>query len=151
MVVELKRFQFSLDKLMGYKKQVLDREKNDLAHLRGQQQAMMDEKTQLEMALRRSNEEFCEKSSQGITVLQITVFKGYHKSLSSQIKDLEGSIEKMEIKVQKQLNVVVEATKEVSSIEKLEEKQLEEYNFKVLKEEEKFISEYVMNSTYKTV
>ncbi len=145
----MKRFEFSLNKLMGYKKQVLDREKNDLAHLRRQQQQMLDEKSELEARLTSSNNEFCQKSGVGMTVLQITMFKSYHQSLSQQIKELEASIEKMEEKVQKQLGVVIEATKEVSSLEKLEEKQLEEYNFMVAKQEEQFISEYVMNSTYK--
>ncbi len=145
----MKRFEFSLNKLMGYKKQVLDREKNDLAHLRRQQQQMLDEKSELEARLTYSNNEFCQKSGVGMTVLQITMFKSYHQSLSQQIKELEASIEKMEEKVQKQLGVVIEATKEVSSLEKLEEKQLEEYNFMVAKQEEQFISEYVMNSTYK--
>lgn len=145
----MKRFEFSLNKLMGYKKQVLDREKNDLAHLRRQQQQMLDEKSELEARLTYSNNEFCQKSGIGMTVLQITMFKSYHQSLSQQIKELEASIEKMEEKVQKQLGVVIEATKEVSSLEKLEEKQLEEYNFMVAKQEEQFISEYVMNSTYK--
>lgn len=145
----MKRFEFSLNKLMGYKKQVLDREKNDLAHLRRQQQQMLDEKSELEARLSSSNNEFCQKSGVGMTVLQITMFKSYHQSLSQQIKELEASIEKMEEKVQKQLGVVIEATKEVSSLEKLEEKQLEEYNFMVAKQEEQFISEYVMNSTYK--
>lgn len=145
----MKRFEFSLNKLMGYKKQVLDREKNDLAHLRRQQQQMLDEKSELEARLTYSNNEFCQKSGVGMTVLQITMFKTYHQSLSQQIKELEASIEKMEEKVQKQLGVVIEATKEVSSLEKLEEKQLEEYNFMVAKQEEQFISEYVMNSTYK--
>lgn len=145
----MKRFEFSLNKLMGYKKQVLDREKNDLAHLRRQQQQMLDEKSELEARLTSSNNEFCQKSGVGMTVLQITMFKSYHQSLSQQIKELEASIEKMEEKVQKQLGVVIEATKEVSSLEKLEEKQLEEYNFMVAKQEEQFISEYVMNSTYR--
>ncbi|MCD7730504.1 MAG: flagellar export protein FliJ [Oscillospiraceae bacterium] len=145
----MKRFEFSLNKLMDYKQQILDREKNDLAHLRIQQQQMMDEKDQLEKTLKRSADEFRELSGKGITVMQITMFKGYHQSLRMQIKELEESIEKMEVKVQKQLGVVVEATKEVSSLEKLEEKQLEDYNFKVAKAEEQFISEYVMNSTYR--
>ena len=145
----MKRFEFSLNKLMGYKKQVLDREKNDLAHLRRQQQQMLDEKSELEARLTSSNNEFCQKSGVGMTVLQITMFKSYHQSLSQQIKELEASIEKMEEKVQKQLGIVIEATKEVSSLEKLEEKQLEEYNFMVAKQEEQFISEYGMNSTYK--
>lgn len=145
----MKRFEFSLNKLMGYKQQVLDREKNGLAHLRKQQQQYMDEKAALEEKLRRSNSEFCVKSAQGMTVVQVSVFKGYHQSLSNQIKELEASIEKMEVKVQKQLSVVIEATKEVSSLEKLEGKQLEEYNFKAAKAEEQFIAEYVTNSTYR--
>ena len=36
----------------------------------------------------------------------------------------------------------------IDSVEKLEE-ELEEYKFKVQKAEEQFISEYVMNSTYR--
>lgn len=145
----MKKFEFSLNKLMGYKKQVLDREKNSLAHLRMQQQQMQEEKEQLEARLKKSADEFRELSSKGITVMQITMFKGYHQSLRMQIADLRLAIEEMEKKVQKQLGVVIDATKEVSSLEKLEEKQLEEYKAKVAKAEEQFISEYVMNSTYK--
>lgn len=145
----MKRFEFSLNKLMGYKKQVLDREKNNLAHLRMQQQQMQEEKDQLEAKLKHSADEYRELSGKGITVMQITMFKSYHQSLRMQIKELENSIEEMEKKVQKQLGVVIDATKEVSSLEKLEEKQLEEYKFKVQKAEEQFISEYVMNSTYR--
>lgn len=145
----MKRFEFSLNKLMGYKKQVLDREKNNLAHLRVQQQKMQEEKQELEAKLKRSADEFRDLSGKGITVMQITMFKGYHQSLRMQIKELENSIEEMEKKVQKQLGVVVDATKEVSSLEKLEEKQLEEYKFKVAKAEEQFIAEYVMNSAYR--
>lgn len=144
----MKRFEFSLNKLMGFKKQVLDTEKNTLAHLRRQQQLLEDEKTDTIAKLFSSNEEFCRRSSQGMNVMQIQVFKGYHKSLSEQIIELEKSIQKMEIKVQAQLKVVVEATKEVSSLEKLEDKQLEDYNFRVAKAEEQFIAEYVLNSSY---
>ncbi len=146
----MKKFEFSLNKLKGYKQQVLDREKNDLAHLRKQQQQYMDEKNALEYKLRASNSEFVERSAAGMTVLQVTMFKGYHKSLSEQIRELEESIARMEEKVQDQLNVVIEATKEVSSLEKLEEKQLEEYNFKAAKADEQFIAEYVTNSTYRS-
>ena len=136
---------------MDYKQQILDREKNDLAHLRKQQQQYMDEKQALEETLRRSNREFLERSAKGMTIMQVTTFKGYHSSLSAQIKELELSIAKMEERVQRQLNVVIEATKEVSSLEKLEDKQLEEYNFKVAKAEEQFIEEYVTNVSYRAV
>jgi flagellar FliJ protein len=144
----VKRFEFTLNKLMGYKQQILDREKNSLAQLRMQQQQLEDEKHGLEVTLTKSADEFRELSGKGITVMQITMFKGYHQSLRMQIKDLEESIEEMEKKVQKQLGVVVEASKEVSSLEKLEEKQLEDYKFRAAKAEEQFIADYVMTSTY---
>ena len=143
----MKRFEFSLNKLMGYKKQVLDREKNNLAHLRMQQQQMQEEKMQLEAKLKRSADEYRELSGKGITVMQITMFKGYHQSLRMQIKELENSIEEMEKKVQRQLGVVIDATKEVSSLEKLEEKQLEEYKAAEGKENELFIEEFVSGGT----
>lgn len=50
-----------------------------------------------------------------------------------------------EEEVEQQLAVVVEATKEVSTLEKLEERQLEEYNYAKNKEEELFIDEFVSN------
>ena len=53
-----------------------------------------------------------------------------------------------EEKIKFQTKVVVEANKDVSSLEKLEDKQREEYNFKVAKAEEQFIEEYVSNSVY---
>ena len=144
----MKRFQFTLAKLLGYKQQVLDREKNSLAHLRRQQQQIADQKTELERKLSHSNNEFCTKSAKGMAVFQIAIFKDYHKSLCEQIKALEAEIIAFEEKIQKQLAVVIEATKEVSSLEKLEDKQLEEYKFKEQKADEKFIEEYVNNSSY---
>lgn len=145
----MKRFQFTLDKLLQFKQQVLDREKNDLAHLRQQQQEIADKKAELEYKLKCSNDDFTIKSANGMSIVQITVFKDFHKSLSEQIRELEKAVAVFEEKIQKQLGVVVEATKEVSSLEKLEDKQQEEYKFSVQKAEEHFIDEYVTNSTYK--
>ena len=51
----MKRFRFSLDKLKGYKEQILDKEKNDLAQLRSQQQSLVEEKRRVEETLRLSN------------------------------------------------------------------------------------------------
>ena len=45
--------------------------------------------------------------------------------------------------IEKQLGIVVEATKDVKTLEKLEEKQLEEYKALETKENEQFIEEFV--------
>jgi flagellar export protein FliJ len=146
--VFMKRFEFSLNKLKSYKTQVLEREKDLLAYLRRHQQLLTEEKAENIRQLTLSNDEFNSLSSKGLSVNHLQLFKGFHKSLSDKITELEESIKKAEFKVQQQVRVVVEATKEVKTLEKLEEKQLEEYIFKAAKEEEKFIDEFVLNRTY---
>ena len=42
---------------------------------------------------------------------------------------------------------VIDATKEVSKLEKLEEKQLEEYRYAAQKEQEQIIEEFVTNGS----
>lgn len=144
----MKRFQFTLDKLMGYKDQVLSKEKNDLAQLRSDRLKVISEKEEMEQKLRESGEEFAEKAALGMSITEITMFKGFHNALIDQIRLKEKQISEFDDRIAKQLNVVVEASKDVNSLEKLRDKQLEEYRFRVNKSEEQFIEEYVSNKTY---
>ena len=147
-MLPIKRFQFTLDKLKGYKEQVLSKEKGDLAALRAQQAKYAAEQAKVQAELDEANEEFLRKSGSGMTIMEMTLFKEYLNSLSDQIRELEKKIQLEEEKIRFQTKVVVEANKDVSSLEKLEDKQREEYNFKVAKAEEQFIEEYVSNSVY---
>ena len=137
-----------MDKLKGYKEQVLSKEKGDLAALRAQQAKYAAEQAKVQAELDEANEEFLRKSGSGMTIMEMTLFKEYLNSLSDQIRELEKKIQLEEEKIRFQTKVVVEANKDVSSLEKLEDKQREEYNFKVAKAEEQFIEEYVSNSVY---
>ena len=137
-----------MDKLKGYKEQVLSKEKGDLAALRAQQAKYAAEQAKVQAELDEANEEFLRKSGSGMTIMEMTLFKEYLNSLSDQIRELEKKIQLEEEKIKFQTKVVVEANKDVSSLEKLEDKQREEYNFKVAKAEEQFIEEYVSNSIY---
>lgn len=147
-MLPIKRFQFTLDKLKGYKEQVLSKEKGDLAALRAQQAKYAAEQAKVQAELDEANEEFLRKSGSGMTIMEMTLFKEYLNSLSDQIRELERKIQLEEEKIKFQTKVVVEANKDVSSLEKLEDKQREEYNFKAAKAEEQFIEEYVSNSVY---
>lgn len=144
----MKRFQFTLDKLKGYKDQVLSKEKNDLAQLRSDQLKVISEKEEMEQKLRESGEEFAEKAALGMSITEITMFKGFHNALIDQIRLKEKQISEFDDRIAKQLNVVVEVSKDVNSLEKLRDKQLEEYRFRVNKSEEQFIEEYVSNKTF---
>ena len=144
----MKRFEFSLQKLLNFKEQLLKREKDTLAAYRAKQRQLFEERERLQGKLEQSNEEFVLSSNRGMQPMQVVLAKGYLLSLSDQIRTLDQQIARMEQQIQNQLHKVVEASREVTSLEKLEEKQREEYQSAFKKAEELFISEFVSNSQF---
>jgi len=139
----LKKFHFTLDTLLNYKDQVLEREKNSLASLNAQKIEAMNLKEALELEMKEAQDDFNYRAQKGISAMEMFIFKEHHNTLRLRIEDAKRSIESLETAVERQLGVVTEASKEVKSLEKLEEKQLEDYNFKAAKADEQFIEEYV--------
>ncbi len=139
----MKKFQFTLNKLLDYKGQVLEKEKNDLAALNLSRAEAEDAKLMLEDELKKTQDNFNIKAQQGVSPMEMACFSAYHESLRIRIRDTEREIADLEAAVEKQTGVVTEASKEVKSLEKLEEKQLEDYKFRANKADEQFIEEYV--------
>ena len=139
----MKKFHFTLDTLLNYKDQVLEREKNSLASLNAQKIEAMNLKEALELEMKEAQDDFNYRAQKGISAMEMFIFKEHHNTLRLRIEDAKRSIESLETAVERQLGVVTEASKEVKSLEKLEEKQLEDYNFKMAKADEQFIEEYV--------
>lgn len=139
----MKRFQFTLQKLMDFRQQELDRQKNTLSALQADLQRMHQEKEELIRQVEQSSEELDVVCRQGAQAYEISVRKRYIVSLQQEIHAHEFSISMKQEEVNKQLGVVVEATKDVRTLEKLEEKQLEEYKAAATKENEQFIEEFV--------
>ncbi|MBQ5315221.1 MAG: flagellar FliJ family protein [Oscillospiraceae bacterium] len=141
----MKKFKFSLDKLKSYKEQIKKREENTLASLRAEQLEKLHEKEELLKELDRRNAEFIRKSEKGMTAMEMVTEKGFISYILDSIKAKDKEISIMTAKINKQLIVVTEASREVQTLEKLEEKQLDEYRFKERKADEAFIDEYVGN------
>lgn len=141
----MKKFKFSLDKLKSYKEQIKKREENTLASLRAEQLDKLHEKEELLKELDRRNAEFIRKSEIGMTAMEMVTEKGFISYILDSIKAKDKEISVLSAKINKQLMVVTEASREVQTLEKLEEKQFDEYKFKERKADEAFIDEYVGN------
>lgn len=144
----MKKFKFSLDKLKSYREQILKTEENELGRRRKEVISLQEEKAMLEAKVEQRNEEFRIRAMGAMTPQEIKVSKGYIATLQENIRELGRQILEAQDRVEQQIQVVVEATKEVSSLEKLEEGQLEEYNKMAMKQEELFIEEFVSNSSF---
>ena len=141
----MKKFNFTLQSLKRYNDQVLSGEKSVLGRLRAElaeQQSLLDEKTaEYEQSIIKLNA----LVSEGTTAMRLSLHKKYVSSLQQDIYRIKAQMAQKREEIEIQLEKVVEATKEVSKLEKIEEKQLEEYRYAAQKEEELRIEEFVSN------
>ncbi|MBQ7782459.1 MAG: flagellar export protein FliJ [Oscillospiraceae bacterium] len=139
----MKKFKFTLDKLLDYKDQILEKEKNSLASLHADKNEALRLRDELAREMKEAQDDFNYRATKGISAMDMFIFKEHHNTLRLRIEDTDKSIKNIELAIERQTGVVAEASKDVKSLEKLEEKQLEAYNFKAAKAEEAFIEEYV--------
>lgn len=83
----------------------------------------------------------------GTTAMRLSLHKKYVSSLQQDIYRIKGLMTHKREEIENQLQKVIDATKEVSKLEKLEEKQLEEYRYASQKEQEQIIEEFVTNGS----
>lgn len=139
----MKKFEFTLQKLMDFREQELDRQKNTLALLQADLKRLEEARSDLEEKVSVESEQLGRVFMLGSSANEISMRKRYIVSLQQEIHIKEQQEFQKKQEIEAQLGVVVEATKDVRTLEKLEEKQLEEYKAAAQKENEQFIEEFV--------
>ena len=142
----MKKFQFSLDSVLSYKQQVLDALKGEHAEILAQvraQEAVLEAAWQ---QYRDCNEEYSQRKAQGMTITDALVYQNGLRVLERNIQKETDKLEGLRKKEEKKRQEVVDAKIDTSSIEKLREHKLEDYNKAVQKDEEKLIDEFVSSA-----
>ena len=85
----------------------------------------------------------------GTTPADISVHRRYISAMQQELHLKRHQIMMKEREAEAQLEKVIEATKEVSKLDKLEEQQIEEYKAAEQKENELFIEEFVSNADWR--
>ena len=145
----MKRFVFTLQRLKEFREQTLDTEKGTLAELRAELRDLEAELEQILEELAKLNRDLLELYSHGTTAMEIAVHKRYINNKQQELHMKRHQILMQNRKIEMQLQAVIDATMEVSKLEKLEEHQIEEYKAAEQKENEQFIEEFVSNSDWR--
>lgn len=147
MWVDMKKFKFSLEKILQLKEQILKNLKNDLSFL---QMALKDKESEIQdlwLKYYKTDNEYKEKSLVSIMPYEIKNYKDYLSYIINIIKKKEEEkailLKKIEAKKQEIININIE----ISTLDKLKDKKLAKYNYQVQKIEEILIEEFVSNST----
>lgn len=138
----MKSFQFSLAKMRSYKEQVLEKEKTTLRQLQADKAKI---ETDIENLLnhRKMREEEFKESKNGLMASELMLYKFHSENTRLQLNNLYEELRRAEARIDAQIKVVVGASQEVSGLDKLRDKQLEEYKYLEAKEMQEEILEMV--------
>ncbi|HCD46592.1 MAG TPA: flagellar export protein FliJ [Lachnoclostridium sp.] len=143
----MKKFNFPLNTVLNYKDQVLDNLKNEHAQIVDKVARQEKKVESLSDRRREACVQFQEEIGQGIAVSMMREYETYITFMHQKILAEQGVLHKLQKKEEQKREEVVEARKEVVSIEKLKEKKLLQYNKELQRSEELFIEEFVSNTT----
>lgn len=142
----MKKFSFSLENVLRYKNQLLDGLKAERAALMmrvNRQEAKIEN---MKQQYRETNARYCEKKEQGFTTREAYEYDAYFRSMERTIHHEEELLVVYRKEEEAKRDEMIKARQESMSIEKLREKERENYDKMVQKHEEQFIEEFVSNS-----
>lgn len=139
----MKKFKFSLEKLLLYKEQQLRLEKENLGLLRHEKVTFESELNIVFSDIIRRKEEYIEKSRSGMVARDAQIYQIFQEHLNTQTEKLKNLICFSQDKIEAQLEVIAEMSKEISTLEKLRDKQIATHQYELMKADEIFIEEFV--------
>lgn len=143
----MKKFVFSLQKVLELKNQLLENMKIELTNLNRECEKIEIFIKCLKIKFAEIENEYVEKSYKSISAGEMSYYKMLNESILVQIENKE--IEKAIVlkKIADKRQEIISMNTEISSLEKLKEKELEKHSKECLKKEELFIEEFVSNKT----
>ena len=141
----METFKFSLNRVRDYKSQVLDKEKKVLGALQRQRNDMLESIDALEHFRAQKAAEIVKKKKKGATMNELMQYDFLIENARGQIMAAREELKKLEAAVEAQRQVVLSIYQEKTGMDKLEEKQAEEYRVLEAKATENEIMQVISN------
>lgn len=139
----MKKFEFTLKKMRDYKRQILEREKGYLLSLYSEYNLLEERNNGLNEDMKNICLKASEDMRKGISVREIQIYEMQKTAIRDEQAQLRIQMSVMESSIEKQRKIVVKISQEVSGLDKLEEKQLADYNYHLTKENEQMVEEFL--------
>lgn len=139
----MKKFQFSLSTVLGYKQQVTEGLQNEHAQLVQKVREAEQRLQELEEAYRSCNQELRDAEARGTTVTEVLKFQNALRYWEQEIHRARAIVVQCRKVAEDKRKELVAARLETASLEKVRERKQEEYRHQVQKSEELFIEELV--------
>lgn len=139
----MKKFFFSLDTVLSYKEQILENLKGEHARALLKVRECEEEIDRLFKERFSCGKRLDQIRQEGTMIRDISTYENYMEALRIRIENKTKELVVLQNQEEEKKQQVIEAKKETSSIDKLKERKIEEYNKQLQKQEELFIEEFV--------
>jgi len=141
----LKSFEFSLERIRNYKTQILEKEKKVLSILIRKRDEIIEKIDSIENFRTEKLAQVAEKQSEGVSMGEILSLSFLIENSRKQIEALYIELQKAEEVIEAQREVVIAIYQDKTGMDKLEEKQVEEYRLLEAKDVESEIMQVISN------
>ncbi|MGL5972242.1 MAG: flagellar FliJ family protein [Oscillospiraceae bacterium] len=145
----MKKFIFSMDRLLNYKDQIKGSERNILSGLVSEKNLLEKKIKNLENELKSLYDILTEKTRNGTTGLEISKFRFNIQNYKQQIDYYKEQCIIANRKIDIQRQEVIKISQEVSSLENLKDKKKDEYIEYENKQQNIFIEEYITQKMFR--
>ena len=142
----MKPYEFSLERIRSYKVQVLDKEKKTLGNLKGKRDEIAERLRALESFFNDNTAQLQEKQIKGVSMGELTSLNFLIENARNRIGLLQYELYKAEEVVEAQRKVVLTVYQEKTGMDKLEERQVEEYRLLEAKAVESEVMQAITNT-----
>lgn len=139
----MKKFQFGLDSVLGYRQQVLEGRQNEYAKVLKQVQEQQERVDSAQARYQELNRRFREEAARGITVADAMGFENGLRVLEMEISRETQQLKFLQGEAEKSRGRVLQAHMDATVLERLKEKQKDAYQKEQQKQDERFIDELV--------
>lgn len=139
----MKKFVFSLEKVLNLKQQLLEVQVNEMMQLQDRLKQIVTEIQQLNEMFYKYNNELNEQMSIGMGPQEVMVYKMYFHDITQKTNVCLRRKEEVERKIFFKKEEMIALKTDISGLEKLQDKQREEYNALLHKQQELEVEEYV--------
>lgn len=146
----MKKFGFTLAKMLSYKSSLYERERNELARLRRERAELEARRKEVQHQLLAMEAEFRERACGGVDVTEVQRIAYFRRNADCLCELLTRDMTDLDVRIARQLVIVIQLDQDVQGLEKLREKQWDEYMAAEKREESERISELVSTKYIET-
>lgn len=139
----MKKFVFTLEKVLNYKQQVLEVKKNEMAQLQASLSELDEKIRALEFRSRELSRQLAARLRDGLATRDAVECKGFQSELIRKIRQLCEKKDQLLELISLKRQEIVRMNGDISGLERLKDRQLKDYRKLCGKEQELAIEEFV--------